>query len=199
MGHNGRNLENMCKIGGNVGCQMSRIVQLVRAPPQTPSCGWLHPHLGLHPWTPLWAWLPDPHIHRPIKFWIRPCLKQHSMITEVCAMCAAGDPSRCQCPCHLPERLQSVHNAWIRSFSLKNTWRGRLRAAPWSATHQLRRVYLWYLGYLVPPPRTAYTAAVHFCRTRPATNAESSNRITYLFNGVTAWWSVPVARRIWRV
>lgn len=34
---------------------------------------------------------------------------------------AAGDPSRCQCPCHLPERLQSVHNAWIRSFSLKNT------------------------------------------------------------------------------
>lgn len=34
---------------------------------------------------------------------------------------AAGDPSRCQCPCHLPERLQSVHIAWIRSFSLKKT------------------------------------------------------------------------------
>ena len=41
----------------------------------------------------------------------------------VCVVCVASDPSRCQCPCHLPERLQSVHSAWLRSFASKKTWR----------------------------------------------------------------------------
>jgi len=49
---------------------------------------------------------------------------------------ANSDPSRCQCPCHLPERLQDVHSAWLRSFSSKKTWCSP-SASCWSAIHWL--------------------------------------------------------------